>query len=219
MSASEGISLALYEYAARYSLRENRYLKELGDETLQLPSGRMMAAREQTQFIALLIQLINAKRVIEIGTLTGYTTLAMALALPPEGTVMTCDIQAETPQMGLKYWQKAGVANKIQLFITPGLTLLDELILQHQEKCFDLAFIDADKNNNQQYFEKLLTLIRPGGLIIIDNVLWHGKVIDDSVNDAQTRSIRHFNERLHSDERVGVSIIPLGDGMTLARVR
>lgn len=213
------ISPELYHYLVNYSVRETELLANLRQETALLPGGTMMSAPEQSQFLALLIRLMGATRVIEIGTFTGYSTLAMALALPQSGSIITCDIQSDAPQIGQRYWQEAGVADKIQLFITSGSTLLDELILEDTAGSFDLAFIDADKKNNHHYFEKLITLLRPGGLIAIDNVLWMGRVIDDNARDATTHSIRHFNERLKNDERVDISIIPLGDGLTLARIK
>lgn len=209
----------LYQYLVTHSVRETSVQEQLRQATLQLPGGSMMASPEQSQFIALLIKLMNAKLVLEIGTFTGYTTLAMATALSAEGRVITCDISSEAPQVAQQYWAKAEVANKIEQVICSGLTLLDELILQGKSASVDLAFVDADKQNNMQYFEKLLTLVRPGGLIVVDNVLWKGRVLekDSKGSDKATVAIQSFNDHLSRDDRVDVSIIPLGDGLTLAR--
>ncbi len=212
------ISEDLYQYLIDHSLRESALLKQLRQQTLQLPSGQMMSAPEQSQFIALLVKLMGANKIIEIGTFTGYATLAMAEALGDTGRIITCDVSTEAPQLAQKFWQQADVAHKIDLIITPGLTLLDELVLQGESDQFDLAFIDADKKNNHAYYEKLMTLIRPGGLMIIDNVLWKGRVLDAlSGVDENAKAIDHFNQLLMQDERVDISIIPLGDGLTLAR--
>ena len=208
----------LYRYLVEHSVRQEKILAQLHAETLQMPIGKMVAAPEQAQFLALLLKLMGATRVIEIGTFTGYTTLAMAQALAETGKIITCDIHTYAPSMGEKYWRQAGVLEKINLMIMPGLTLLDQLILEGGAGSYDFAFIDADKKNNYAYFEKLITLVRPGGLIVIDNVLWSSAVIDETVKDANTLSIRHFNELIKNDTRVDISMIPLGDGLTLARV-
>lgn len=215
----EGIEISneLYRYAVEHTLREADILRELREETLALPGGQMMSSPEQVQFIAMLIKLMQAKQVLEVGTFTGYASLAMAMALAPEGKLTTCDIDHQAPAIGQRYWQQAGVISKIQLVTAPALTLLDAMILQGQANQYDLAYIDADKQNNHHYFEKLLLLIRPGGVLIIDNVLWKGRVIDSEIIDARTQSIRRFNEALYQDQRVELSMLTMGDGLTLAR--
>lgn len=169
--------------------------------------------------MALLVQLLGATKTLEVGVFTGYSSLCVALALPPTGKVVACDISEEFTSVARRYWQAAGVADKIDLRIAPALETLDQLLAAGQAETFDFAFIDADKNNYEAYYERSLQLVRRGGLIAIDNVLWSGRVADPQVQDKQTATMRAFNEKLHHDERVTLSLVPIGDGLTLALKR
>ena len=213
---TQGLDPALYNYFLSISLQENLYLKQLRQKTQSLPTGRMQIAPEQGQFMALLVQLIGAQKTLEIGVFTGYSALAVALALPPEGKVVACDVNEAYTAIAQEYWQKAGVADKIDLKIAPALETLDKLITDGETNSFDFAFIDADKRNYDNYYEKALQLVRPRGLIAVDNVLWYGKVADERIQDKSTRSIRAFNEKLHRDQRIRLSLVPIADGLTLA---
>ena len=206
----------LLDYIGRVTLREPELLRRLRDETSSHPYASMQISAEQGQFMALLIHLLSARRTLEIGVFTGYSSLAVALALPDDGRIIVCDISEEWTSIARRYWREAGVERKIDLRLGPALKTLDDLIAQGQGGRFDFAFIDADKGNYSNYYERALVLVRPGGLIAVDNVLWDGKVIDPSVNDADTRAIRAFNESLHDDERVWLSMLPIRDGLTLA---
>lgn len=208
----------LYAYLQKNSLREPEVLKALRIETQRLTGAGMQISPEQGQFMALLIELLQAKKTLDIGTFTGYSALAVALTLPPQGKVVTCDINAECTTIAKKFWQQAGVMNKIDLRLAPALQTIDDLLIK-EEGTFDFIFIDADKKNYAQYYEKSLALLRTGGLITIDNVLWGGNVADPYITDAQTQAIRALNERLLKDERVSISMLPVGDGLTLARKR
>lgn len=208
----------LYEYLLRVSLREPPLFARLREETDGLPSAAMQISPEQGQFMSLLVELIGARRAIEIGTFTGYSALAVAAALPPEGKLISCDVNEETSAIARRYWAEAGLANRIELRLAPALETLDDLLVSGAEP-FDFAFIDADKENYDAYYERLLKLIRPGGLIAIDNVLWSGSVIDPEKTDADTEAIRNLNARLKGDDRITLSMLPVGDGLTLARVR
>jgi caffeoyl-CoA O-methyltransferase len=179
----------------------------------------MQIAPEQGQFMQLLVELIGAKKTLEVGVFTGYSSLAVALALPPDGKVIACDISEQFTSIAREYWKEAGVANKIELNLAPAVKTLERLVAEGQQGTFDFAFIDADKANYDRYYESSLVLLRRGGLIAIDNVLWHSRVIDPSTNDEDTIAIRAINEKLHTDERVTLSLIPIGDGLTLARKR
>jgi predicted O-methyltransferase YrrM len=209
----------LYDYLLSVSLREPEILCQLREETANHPRAIMQIAPEQGQFMALLIQLIGAKKVLEIGVFTGYSSLAVALALPADGKMIACDVSEEYTSIASKYWEKAGVANKIDLRLAPALQTLDELIASGEKESFDFVFIDADKQNYENYYEQSLQLLRSGGLIAIDNVLWSGKVADTQIQDGQTKAIRKFNEKLHQDERITLSLVPIADGLTLARKR
>jgi caffeoyl-CoA O-methyltransferase len=169
--------------------------------------------------MALLVQLIGASKTLEVGVFTGYSSLRVALALPPNGKIVACDVSEEYTAIARRYWESAGVADKIDLRIAPALDTLDELLAAGQAGTFDFAFIDADKRNYEGYYERSLQLVRPGGLIAIDNVLWAGRVVDSQVQDNQTNSIRAFNEKLYEDERVTLSLVPIADGLTLALKR
>ena len=211
---------SLYQYLLDNSLRETELQKQLRKETAKDEMSRMQIAPEQGQFLALLIQLTGAKKIIEIGTYTGYSALSMAAALPEGGELICCDISEEWTSIGQKYWQEANLSQKIDLRLAPALETLDQLIeVENRSNTLDFAFIDADKENYQVYFDKCLTLIRPGGLISIDNVLWDGAVADPTKNDVDTVAIRDFNQNLLTDSRVDISLVPIADGVTLARKR
>ena len=212
-----GLETNLYEYLLSISVRESEILTQLRQETAQHPMGRMQIAPEQGQLMALLVQLLGAKKTLEIGVFTGYSTLVVALALPPAGKVVACDISEEFTAIARRYWQKAGVADKIDLHIGPAMDTLDQLLADGEAGTFDFAFIDADKSNYDGYYERSLQLVRSGGLIAIDNVLWSGRVADSQVQDNRTKKIRAFNQKLYQDTRVNLSLLPIADGLTLAR--
>jgi predicted O-methyltransferase YrrM len=207
---------ALYRYVLANSLQEPDLLAQLRQETANHPQGRMQIAPDQGQLMALLVKAIGAKKALEVGVFTGYSSLVVALALPPEGQLIACDISEEYTAIAQRYWQAAGVANKIELHIAPALETLDRLLASGQANHFDFAFIDADKGNYWHYYDRALQLIRPGGLIAIDNVLWSGRVADEQDQDKITTTIREFNAALYQDNRVMVSILPIADGLTLA---
>ena len=210
---------SLYEYLLSVSLREPDLLLRLREETARDDASNMQISPEQGQFIALLVKLTNTKRCLEVGVYTGYSSLVTALALPDDGHIVACDISEPWTRVARRYWQQAGVEHKIELRLGAAVDTLNALLDEGQSGRFDLAFIDADKERYLEYFERCLRLLRPGGLIIVDNTLWSGKVADPEVSDADTSAIRHFNEMLHSDDRVDVSLVPVGDGLTLARKR
>lgn len=208
----------LYAYLLSVSLREPEVLQRLRQETLRLPHGQMQISPEQGQLMALLIKLMGARRAIEIGTFTGYSALCVAMALPKDGLLVACDISEEWTALARRYWLEAGVAPRIDLRIAPALETIGDLLDQGQRGTFDFAFIDADKVNYPAYFDGALALLRPGGLIAVDNVLWNGRVADpDDVGDSDTRALRAFNARVATDSRVDLSLVPIGDGLTLAR--
>ncbi|GBE91926.1 class I SAM-dependent methyltransferase [Nostoc cycadae] len=211
-----GLEPNLYEYLLSVSVREPEILTQLRQETAQHPMGRMQIAPEQGQLMSLLVQLIGAQKTLEIGVFTGYSTLVVALALPKTGKVVACDISEEFTAIARRYWQQAGVAEKIDLHIAPALETLDRLLASGEAETFDFAFIDADKSNYDNYYERSLQLVRPSGLIAIDNVLWSGRVADSQVQDNRTKKIRAFNQKLHQDSRITLSLIPIADGLTLA---
>ncbi len=210
---------ALYDYLLSVSLRESDVLRRLRQETAALPQHNMQIAPEQGQFMALLAELIGARKCLEIGTFTGYSALVVAAALPQDGTLITCDISEDFTSRAKPFWQEAGVAGRIDLRIGPALDTLDALIADGETGGFDFAFIDADKANYKGYFQRVFDLVRGGGLICVDNVLWHGAVIDPARNDEDTEAIRAFNASLARDPRVSLSLVPIGDGLTLARKR
>jgi predicted O-methyltransferase YrrM len=209
----------LYDYLINVSLREPDILCRLREQTLTMPEADLEIAPEQGQLMALLLRLISATRVLEIGTFTGYSSLAMALALPKDGELVTCDLSEEWTAIARRYWQEAGVEDRITLCLGPALDTLDRLLAEGQRDSFDFAFIDADKENDLVYFERCMKLVRTGGLIVVDNVLWSGRVIDPKVDDVDTASIRVFNRALLEDERIDLSLVPIADGLTLARKR
>jgi len=207
---------SLYEYLKSVSLREPEILQRLRAETAQLPMGRMQITPMEGQFLALLVRLINARRTLEIGVFTGYSSLAVAKALPEDGRIVACDMSEEWTAIARRYWEEAGVAHKIDLRLGFAVETLDALLAEGQKGKFDFAFIDADKENYELYFERCYSLLRPGGLMAVDNVFWKGSVIDKANQEDSTRAIRDFNEMLHYDERIELSMLPVGDGLTLA---
>jgi predicted O-methyltransferase YrrM len=210
---------SLYEYILAHSVREPPILARLRAATRALPQANMQISPEQGQFMALLVKLLDARRCIEVGTFTGYSSLALALALPADATIVTCDIDPQTTAVARQFWREAGVAARVELRLQPGLKTLTELLAGGAEASFDFAFIDADKTGYRAYYDKLLQLVRRGGLIAVDNTLWDGAVADPSRNDADTLALRAFNAYVHHDERVDLSLVPIGDGLTLMRKR
>ena len=210
---------ALYEYLLSVSLREPDVLCRLREETAKMPQHNMQISPEQGQFMALLVELTGARKCLEVGTFTGYSTLSLALALPEDGQIVACDISEEFTSRAKPYWQEAGVAGKIDLRLGPALETLDAMIADGESGAFDFAFIDADKVNYQGYFQRALDLIRRGGLILVDNVLWSGAVVDPARDDEDTEAIRAFNQACADDPRISLSLVPIGDGLTLARKR
>lgn len=210
---------ALHDYLLANSLREPEVLRRLREETAPLPGAGMQLSPEQGQFLALLVQLLGATRTLEVGVFTGYSSLVTALALPPEGRITACDVSEEWTAIARRYWQEAGVADKIDLRVAPALQTLDRLLDEGRAGAYDFAFIDADKGNYAHYYERALTLLRPGGLIAIDNVLWGGRIADPDDQREDTLALRALNAKLHHDERIALSIVPIGDGLTLALKR
>ena len=210
---------SLYDYLLEVSLREPPLLAKLRAETEALPLGAMQISPEQGQFMAFLVELIGARRTLEVGTFTGYSALRIALALPADGRVVACDVSADYTDVGRRYWAEAGVDGKIDLRLAPALETLDSLLEAGEAETFDFAFIDADKENYDGYYERSLRLVRRGGLIAIDNVLWSGSVIDPDKQDKDTQAIRGLNEKLRQDRRVDLSLVPIGDGLALVRKR
>ena len=214
-----GLSEALYEYILSVSLREADVLRRLREETARMPMAIMQIAPEQGQFMALIVEMIGAKRTLEVGVFTGYSSLAVALALPADGHITACDVSEEWTAIARRYWSEAGVAHKIDLRLAPGIDTLDALLADGQAGSYDFAFIDALKTEYADYYERVLQLLRQGGLIAVDNVLWNGAVADPADDREDTVAIRAFNEKLHGDDRVSLSLLPLADGLTLARKR
>jgi len=208
----------LYEYLLQFGARESELLKELRSETAKLPAAGMQIGPDQGAFMAMLVELTGAKLALEVGTFTGYSSLCIAGALPADGKLICCDVSEEYTTIARNYWRRAGLESKIELRLGPALATLDALI-ETGAPAFDFAFIDADKTNYANYYERALQLLRPGGLIAIDNVLWGGAVADPADNDADTKAIRALNEKVRNDERVSLSLVPIGDGVTLARKR
>ena len=206
----------LYNYIQSVSVRETELLRSLWQETAKHPMGIMQVAPEQGQFMAMLVKLMGAKKTIELGVFTGYSSLVVALALPVDGRIVACDVNEEYTAIASRYWEKAGVADKIDLHLVPAIITLETLIAKGETETFDFAFIDADKSNYDNYYELCLQLIRPGGLIAIDNVLWGGKVADREVTDNRTQTMRNLNKKIYRDDRVDIGLIPIADGLTLA---
>jgi len=209
----------LYRYLVDHSLRDHPVLRELREETARLPNAVMQIGPDQGQFMALLTKLVGARRCLEVGVFTGYSSLSVALALPQDGTIVALDVSEEWTAVAQRYWKKAGVDHKIDLRLAPALNTLDTLISLQESGRFDMAFIDADKGNYLGYYERCLQLVRRGGLILIDNTLWSGDVADPSKNEPDTVALRALNDALHHDERIDLALLPVGDGVTLARKR
>ena len=217
--ATIAMTEALYDYLLRTTVREPEVLQRLRAETARLPTGGMQISPEQGQLMRLLVELTGARRALEVGVFTGYSSTCVALALPADGQLVACDISQEWTDVARRYWEQAGVASKIELHVQPALFTLDALIAEGQSGSFDFAFIDADKSSYDAYYERCLTLLRPGGLLGVDNSLWSGAVADDSDQRENTRAIRALNAKIASDSRVSASLVPIGDGLYLARKR
>ena len=219
MGRNLSLTDTLYRYVLDQSLRDQPILAELREETAKLPQAGMQIGPEQGQFMGLLAKLVGARRCLEVGVFTGYSSLAVALALPADGEIIALDVSEEWTAIARRYWKKAGVEKKIDLRLGPALGTLDTLISLRQSGRFDMAFIDADKTNYLGYYERCLELLRPGGLIIVDNTLWSGDVANPDNQKPDTVALRAFNEALHRDERIDLALLPIGDGVTLARKR
>lgn len=209
----------LYQYLVDHSVREPAVLRELREETSKLPMAGMQIGPDQGQFMALLARLVGARRCLEIGVFTGYSSTVVALALPPGGRIIACDVSEEWTTIARRYWKKAGVGDKVELRLGPALATLDELLAKGEAGRFDFAFIDADKGNYLAYYERCLELLRRGGLIAVDNTLWSGGVANPENRKPDTVSLREFNDALHRDERIELALLPVGDGLTLALKR
>ncbi len=214
---SLGLSDELYDYLLRYGVREPDVLRRLREETAQHPESQMQIAPEQGQFMALLVRMMGARRILEIGVFTGYSSTAMAMAMPEDGRLVACDLSEEYTAVARRYWDEAGVADRMDLRIGPAAGTLDALLAE--DAAFDFAFIDADKAQYDLYYERVLSLLRAGGVVALDNMFRGGRVADPSVTDEGTEAIRALNEKIHQDDRVDVSLVPIADGVTLARKR
>lgn len=209
----------IHDYLVASSLREPKILRRLREETAPHPRAVMQIPPEQGQFMALVAEMLGARKAIEVGVFTGYSSLAVAMALPEDGRLVACDVSEEYTAIARRYWREAGVEHKVDLQIRPALETLRALLETPERGQFDLVFIDADKTNYANYYECALELLRPGGVIMIDNVLWSGRLTDPNDNDADTVALREFNRKLRADSRVSLSMLPLGDGVTLALKR
>jgi predicted O-methyltransferase YrrM len=208
----------LYRYVLDHSMREHPAQTALREATRQHPHAGMQISPEQGQFMALLVKLLGARRTIEVGVFTGYSALAVALALPDDGRVLACDVSDAYTRVGKPFWEQAGVAHKIDLQLAPALHTLDARLAAGEAEAYDFAFIDADKLSADAYYERCLRLVRTGGLVAIDNTLWGGEVAR-AARDADTQALQALNDKLHADERVDLSLLPISDGLTLARKR
>ena len=209
----------IHRYLVEHSVREPEVLARLRAATASLPQAQMQIGAEQGQLMALLARLVGAKRCIEIGVFTGYSSLAVALALPQDGRILACDVSEEWTAIARRFWREAGVEHKIELKLQPAVRTLEQLLAAGEAGRYDFAFIDADKESYDAYYELLLQLLRPGGLITLDNTLWSGHVADPTNRDRDTVALRALNDKLHRDERIDLSLLPVGDGLTLARKR
>jgi len=215
-SSTIGLNNELRKYMLDVSFRDDEILKQLREETLTLKEAQMQISPEQGAFLSILTKILNAKKTLDIGVFTGYSSLVVARELPDDGSVVACDTSIEWTSIAKKYWKLAGVDNKVGLHLAPARETLEKLIEDGQASTYDFSFIDADKINYQSYYEYSLTLVKPGGIIAVDNVLWSGQVIDEYDSEPATRAIRSFNEQLYQDDRVSISMVPIGDGLTLA---
>lgn len=213
------VTPALYEYILSVSLREPDVLRRLREETMKDPAHNMEVSPDEGQLLAMLVRLIGARRTIEVGVFTGYSSLSVALALPADGKIVACDVSEPWTSVAKRYWKDAGVEDRVDLRLAPAAQTLQALLDAGEAGAYDFAFIDADKANYDVYYELCLQLLRPGGLVAFDNVLWSGRVADLSVVDESTVALRRLNEKLHKDERVDISLVPIADGLTLARKR
>ena len=218
-NVSVGLPPDLHAYLVEHGVREPDILRRLREETADLPQHDMQIAPEQGALMALLVGLIGARRCIELGTFTGYSSLAVALALPADGEIVCCDVSEEWTSVARRYWSEAGVADRVDLRLGPALETLDDLIAGGASGTFDFAFIDASKREYPDYHERILRLLRQGGLAVYDNVFWDGDVLDESKTDPDTVGVRRLNDRLLADERVSISMIPVADGLTLVQKR
>lgn len=213
-----GLDGALGDYIREFGVHETDLQRALREETAGLAEAAMQISPEQGGFMALLVKLMGARQCLEVGTFTGYSALTVAAALPEGGRLVCCDVSEEWTAVGRRYWERAGVADRIDLRIAPALETLDCLLADGAAGSFDFAFIDADKENYDGYYERCLRLVRPGGAIAVDNVLWSGKVADPEDDSETTRAIRALNEKIAGDDRVEACLLTIGDGLTLARV-
>jgi predicted O-methyltransferase YrrM len=218
-NATLGLPADLHAYLLEVGVREAEILRELREETAGLPEHDMQIAPEQGAFMALLVELTGARRCLEVGTFTGYSSLAVALALPPDGSIVCCDISREWTDVARRYWERAGVADRIELRLGPALDSLDDLLTEGRAATFDFAFLDADKVNYPAYMDRALALLGPGGLLAIDNVFWGGEVANPAADDESVRAIRSMSRSLAEDGRVSLAMVPIADGLTLARKR
>jgi caffeoyl-CoA O-methyltransferase len=209
----------LYDYLLEVSVREPPVLAKLREETAKHAFGGMQISPEQGQFMRLFVEVLGVRRALEVGVFTGYSSTSVALAMPPDGKLVACDLSDEFTQVARRYWKEAGVADKIELRLGPGVETLNALITSGASGTFDFAFVDADKENYVAYYEECLKLVRPGGVLAFDNVLWDGRVADPKDQSVSTVAIRALNDALAKDERVTLSLVPIGDGLTLARKR
>jgi predicted O-methyltransferase YrrM len=209
------LSDELLEYMLSVSLREPELLRRLREETASKPGAQQQIVPEQGQLMAFLIQLIGAKKTLEVGVFTGYSALSVALALPPDGRVIACDINPETTAIARRYWKEAGVDSRITLKLAPALITMNELLAAGDAGTFDFVFIDADRINYDAYYERSLELLRPKGMLMIDNVLWYGRVLDGDSMDAETASIDQLNKKIRDDDRIILSLLPMSDGITI----
>ena len=209
----------LYDYLLAHSLREPEALAKLRAETASHPKVNMQIAPEQGQFMQMLVRLTGVRRAIEVGVFTGYSSLAVALAMPADGRLLACDVSEEFTAIARRHWQSAGVADRIELVLAPARKTLDARLAAGESGLYDFAFIDADKTGYLAYYERLMSLVRPGGLIVVDNTLWGGEVANPANRDEDTVALREFNDVLLADPRIDLSLLPLGDGLTLARRR
>ncbi|HEX3596203.1 MAG TPA: class I SAM-dependent methyltransferase [Polyangiaceae bacterium] len=209
----------LYDYMLRVSLRESEPMRRLREETRNLPEYGMQVSPEQAQFMAFLVQALGVQSALEVGVFTGYSSLAVAVALPEGGHLVACDVSEEWTRIARRYWREAKVEDRIELRLGNAVDTLDALSREGKNGTFDFAFVDADKENYLEYYERCLALVRKGGVIAFDNVLWSGRVADPSERSASTVALRALNERIARDERVALTLLPIGDGLTLTRKR
>ena len=210
---------SIEEYILRSTLRDNAVMRERRDETAKMPGAGMQTGADQVQFLQLLVRLTGARRCIEVGVFTGYSALGVALALPDDGRIVACDVSEEYTRVAKRYWERGGVAQKIDLYLAPATQTLDECIAAGESGRFDFAYIDADKTGYDAYYERCLTLLRPNGVIAIDNVLWSGRVADPGVTDEDTAALRALNAKIGRDERGDASLLSIGDGLMVVRKR